>query len=577
MIHAALVTALLVLPAAPTSAAPTQKVEAPPGLVLIKGGNTKIGTSVKEAERLIREDEHLIRILTRETPEHTVKVANFFLGVTEVTNEQYAAYVRASGARPSEFWAEELITAASQDFLREQGEARQAAKEAGETLPDRKKFDRSRWWRANWEGKEWSLPAGSEMLPVIYVDYQDARAYTRWAGLRLMTEFEYQRAVRGNGSQLYPWGEEFDSDKGVTDARHLNGPVPQTEGAEGANPEGVRHLAGNVWEWTSSPFIQYPKFKSLKIKVGKGKAARTLDGLAAWDANERVAVGGSFQNPALACRATTRRPTERNQSTDSLGFRVAASTTPGFDIASSVLKDDVPPSMRPEEVEYDMEKAQAMDKWATSDGQSTGDIENYGVITGYEYVLFVPTMKVKAVSVKGLRELAEELGTVQLGVLTTTRAMIEPELQPGTYIVSFLGAAKGKAPEPEVPGQGIAKAQDDDEDKDKDVQNVVRLPDDYDWTTDNLIYYLPEGEPVAWTVAPKIEYTRPKKPEIKIADIVRQIQDGVDEDGLPIMVDDPVTTASFATNTWVKVSNKAFHYSLRFMFERGAIDNDWRH
>ena len=569
MIHVALLTTLVLLPAA---AAPTQKVEAPPGLVLIKGGNTKIGTSVKDAERMIRADESKIRILARETPEHTVKVADFFLGVTEVTNEQYAAYVKASGARPSEFWAEAVITAASQDFLRAEGKLRQAAKEAGEPAPERKKFDRSRWWRVNWEGQEWAVPEGAELHPVVYVDYQDARAYTRWAGLRLMTEFEFQRAVRGNSTQLFPWGEDFDGSKAVTDDRHLNAPVAQTEGAEGANEQGVRHLAGNVWEWTSSPFIQYPKFKPLKIKVGRSKSARTLDGLVSWNANERVAVSGSFQNPELACRATTRRPTERTQSTDSLGFRVAASTTPGFDIAASVLKDDVPPSMRPEEVEYDIEKAQAMDIWSSAGGEAGAEIENYGVITGYEYVMFVPTMKVKAVSVKGLRELAGELGTVQLGVLTTTRAMLDPELQPGTYLVSFLGKLKGNVLEPEAPGQGMQ--QDEDE---AEAERVVRVPEGYDWTTDNLIYYLPEGEPVTWTVAPEIEYTRPQKPEIKIADIVRQIQDGVDEDGLPIMIDDPVTLASFSTNTWVKVSNKAFHYTLRLVFERGSISNDWRH
>ena len=565
MIQALLLPVLATLP----TLASAQDVQPPPGMVLIPGGRTTIGTSVKDAERMIREDESKIRILTRETPEHSMKIDSFFLGVTEVTNEQYAAYVRAANARPSEYWAAKVIDDASREFLEAQGKAIMEAKQNGEDVPERKKFERSSWWRKNWEGKDWAVPEGDEEKPVVYVDYQDARAYARWAGVRLMTEFEFQRAVRGDTAQAYPWGEEFDGSKAITDARRLNSPVVISECAEGANSYGVRHLAGNVWEWTSSPFTAYPDFKSLKIKVGKGKQTRTLDGIVDWNANERVAVSGSFQNGAVACRATTRRKTERMQSTDSLGFRVAASTTPGLDIAEIVLKDDVPVSSRPDEVEYDISKAQAMDLWRTAD--SSAAVENYGVIAGYDYVMFVPTTNVKAVSYKGLSELSEELGLVQLGVLTTTKSIVEPELAAGTYLVCF--RAKGDAPEAPAVSSGMARQDDDGE----EVVEVLRVPDDYNWGSDNLIYYHPEGEPVAWAPAPPIEYTRPKKPEIKIVDTVRQIQVGVDEDGEPILEDDPITKASFVTNTWAKVSNKAFHFTLPLTFERGAVTNEWRH
>jgi len=569
MIQLPLLSALAALPLL----AGSPKSDPPPGMVLIEGGNTTIGISTKEAERQIREDESLIRILARETPEHTVRVDDFFVGVTEVTNEQYAAFVRAAGARPPEAWAEQVITEAGRQFLEEQGKAIQAAIQAGQTPPERKKFDRSQWWRDHWEGKEWALPRGTENLPVVYIDFQDARAYARWAGVRLMSEFEYQRAVRGSTDRLYPWGEEFDEARAITETRHLNGPSPVGDCPDGANEQGVRHLAGNVWEWTSSPFVPYPKFKPLTITVGKGDLKRTLDGLVQWNANQRVAVGGSFQNGAMAARATTRRASERVQSTDSLGFRVAASTSPGLDIADYVLKDDVPASERPDDVEYDTGKAQAMDLWQSEPGVAStpaAGIKNYGVITGYDYVLFIPTAEVPTVSVKGLRELSEQNGPVQLGVLTSTRPMLDPELAPGTYLVTY--RAKGEPPEEEVPGTGML--QDDGEEEAR--RPVVKMPEGYDWSTDNLIYYRPDGEPVTWTLAPEIEYTRPKQPEILIADGTRKIP-GVDADGKPIEIEDPVTRAIFTTNTWVKVSNKALHYTLTLVFAPGTVSAAWRH
>ena len=74
--------------------------EPPPGLVLVKGGRTKIGTPVREVELLIAANEGVRHTLAGETPRHSVKVDDFYLMVTEVTNQQYAEYVNARGAKP---------------------------------------------------------------------------------------------------------------------------------------------------------------------------------------------------------------------------------------------------------------------------------------------------------------------------------------------------------------------------------------------------------------------------------------------------------------------------------------------
>ncbi|MCZ6597664.1 MAG: SUMF1/EgtB/PvdO family nonheme iron enzyme, partial [Planctomycetota bacterium] len=98
------VLALLALPAlGPVTAG--QKPEPPPGLVRVPGARTKIGTTVKDAEALIVANEGMRNTLAGETPQHSVQVADFFLMVSEVTNEQYLEFVRTMGAKPPENWA----------------------------------------------------------------------------------------------------------------------------------------------------------------------------------------------------------------------------------------------------------------------------------------------------------------------------------------------------------------------------------------------------------------------------------------------------------------------------------------
>ncbi len=537
--------------------------EPPPGMLLVKGGTTKIGTPAKEIEAFGMENEIVFPSLVPETPQHSVRVEDFFLMVSEVTNEQYAAFVQATGARPPWTWGEEATNEARKAFLEDQQQRKQAALDAGQMPPERRKFEPTDWWRKNWEGQEWEVPAGKEARPATFVDYQDARGYARWAGLRLMTEFEYQRACRGNTAQRYPWGDDGpDRDKCASLDSRINEPLPAGALPDGASEEGIHHLAGNVWEWTGSPFTSYPKYEDLKIKVGKGRNERTVPGIVKWDANQRVAVGGSFQTSALACRTTTRRPTDRTQMTDALGFRCAGSVAAGLDIARVVMKEDLPLDTRPEDVEFDETKVLAMDRWTGRAG-SVSDVPGYGVVADYNYVLFVPCVEVDAVSVKGLKERSLENGVVTMGVLSTTIPVVEPALPPGTYYLSF--RASGEAPPPADPA-------------DPDAPAPLAVPEGYDWAVDNFIFYSWDDVPVAaWPAATAdLTYSRPKRPEIVVGKATREIP-GTDDEGEPIVIEDPVDVAAFKVNSWVRVSNKGFHYSLRLMFAPGAITEEgWR-
>jgi formylglycine-generating enzyme required for sulfatase activity len=567
-----LLTVLLSAVAAP------QSVEPPPGLVFIRGGTTKIGSPVKEIEAIGMEKELVFPSIVPETPQHSARVDDFFLMTTEVTNEQYAAFVQATGARPPWMWGEAATNEARQTFLEEQALRIQAARDEGKPAPERKKFDAATWWKKNWEGKQWQVPAGKESQPVTWIDYQDARAYARWAGLRLMTEFEYQRACRGNSARLYPWGDDPpETDRCASLDSRINEPLAAGALPKGATSEGIRHLAGNVWEWTASPFTAYPKYQDLKIEIGRGKQARQINGIVKWDANQRVAVGGSFQNGTLACRATTRRPTDRVQTTDALGFRCAASIAPGLDQARTVMKDDLPLDQRPEDVVFDETKVLAMDKWTGTAG-SAGDVEGYAVIQDYDYVLYVPCIEVDAVSVKGIRELSLEHGVVTMGVLSTTIPVVEPALSPGTYYVSFRGASE--APETSTAAAGTTDPKQGLQDPaTADMAAPVAVPPGYEWEKDNFIFYSADDVPVASWPAEKAEmtYVRPKKPEIVVGKGVRLVEGPPDKNDNPTWIEEPVDVASFKVNSWVRVSNKGFHYSLRLMFAPGTVGDGWRH
>ncbi|MDH4228153.1 MAG: formylglycine-generating enzyme family protein [Nitrospirota bacterium] len=214
-----------------------------------------------------------------EHPLHEVRLPTFWIDRTEVTNRDYQKFINAH----PEVHA-----------------------------PD------------DWSRRQYA--PGKDEYPVVYVTWYHADFYCRWRGGRLPSEAEWEKAARGSGGRVYPWGDEFRPELanlsvGPFDAGRAHA-VGTTPG--GASPYGVLDMIGNVWEWVADDYAPYPGADP-EAAENFGKGHKVVRGLS-------YEPLGHFPGPdyrrvlEVTARASFRGYDPPNARLRDVGFRCAGSS-----------------------------------------------------------------------------------------------------------------------------------------------------------------------------------------------------------------------------------------------------------
>ena len=252
----------------------------PEDMVLIPAGEFIMGTDSKGAN-------------ADQKPAHTVYLDAFYIDKHEVTNAEYEEFILAGGYKKREFWTEE-----------------------GWNFIQKFQFDADEWHQI-----ETPLQYGENSVstdpnhPVIGVSWYEANAYAAWAGKRLPTEAEWEKAARGTDGRIYPWGNEMNFSK-LSYFPHIIKLQAVGSFPEGASPYGVMDLAGGVWEWCADWYDDsyYPQ-SPRRNPTGPDKG------------EYRVLRGGGWDSIRLQLQTSYRYYDKENRRTYNIGFRCVRNTS----------------------------------------------------------------------------------------------------------------------------------------------------------------------------------------------------------------------------------------------------------
>jgi ergothioneine biosynthesis protein EgtB len=264
---------------APIKPAPVS-LEKVSGMAEIEGGLFELGYAARGSSPTVRGLSDFA--WDNEKPAHKVFLQDFQIDRAPVSNGDYLEFIKAGGYQDFRWWHS-----------------------AGWTQVNQDNWQAPLYWEQH-DG-EWMVrdfaglhPAADKLNePVSHVSFLEASAFAKWAGKRLPTEAEWEKAATlssDNSLRAFPWGDtSADEGRGNLFENGLWSPAPIGAFPKGQSADGCHQMIGDVWEWTTSDYVPYPGFKS-EFDEYNDK----------WFVGQKVLRGGSFATPQIHIRATYR-------------------------------------------------------------------------------------------------------------------------------------------------------------------------------------------------------------------------------------------------------------------------------
>ena len=243
-------------------------------MVRVSAGEFRMGTSAAQEADLVAKFSLQPNVLSGEMPQATVTLPEFYIDQTVVTNAEYKKFIDANPNHAVPF----LDNALANFF--------------------------------NWDKATRKSPAGREQEPVVLVTWADGVAYCKWAGKRLPTEAEWEKAARGTDERIWPWGNESDLSKVSTVEPSKGEATPSPHLTSAASPYGALDMVGYILQWTASLDKAYP------YDAKDGREDPNASGM-------RITRGSSRLFSISGSRTAIRNRFDPNGVSLSIGFRCA--------------------------------------------------------------------------------------------------------------------------------------------------------------------------------------------------------------------------------------------------------------
>ena len=261
--------------------------------VLVPGGGCTLGTSTDPWA------------YDNERPAHRALLPSFWIDVLPVSNAAHIAFIEAGGYGDERLWSPPGWAWRCKEAL---------------VAPQFWRRDGGTWVRTRF-GRDEPVPLDE---PVQHVCWYEAEAHARWAGKRLPTEAEWEKACSwdptARRARRYPWGDDDPTPERANVSHRACRPAPLGAYPAGASACGAEQMVGDVWEWTSSDFAGYPGFRSFPYR----EYSEVFFGT-----EYKVLRGGSWATHPRAIRSTFRNWDYPIRRQIFAGFRLARDAAPG--------------------------------------------------------------------------------------------------------------------------------------------------------------------------------------------------------------------------------------------------------